>query len=171
MTKENKKEIIEDMDDLEIIQNIEEDDSFSEMVPSININTLKNSNNEKELISDNALMGIYGEILNNLKEDRLQIEGFVGEFAEMVINSGDASSASKEALVSLVRAKIEASDKMSRIADLMTRVKLKDKDTFPRYLAANQKNTININGEKKNLIQSLNKQIKQEKKQRELENE
>ena len=51
------------------------------------------------------------------------------------------------------------SDKMSKIADLMTRIKIKDKDTFPKYLAANQNNTININSgnSKRQFLESLNK--------------
>lgn len=50
-------------------------------------------------------------------------------------------------------------DKMSKVADLMTRVKLKDKDTFPKYLAANQNNTINISegGSRRALIEAVNK--------------
>jgi hypothetical protein len=48
---------------------------------------------------------------------------------------------------------------MAKIADLMTRIKLKDKDTFPRYLAANQNNTININSgnNKRQFLEALNK--------------
>jgi hypothetical protein len=48
---------------------------------------------------------------------------------------------------------------MSKVADLMTRIKLKDKDTFPKYLAANQSNTININSgnNKRQLIEAINK--------------
>jgi hypothetical protein len=53
------------------------------------------------------------------------------------------------------------SDKMSKVADLMTRIKLKERDTFPKYLAAQQNNTINIgnngNNSRRSLIEALNK--------------
>ena len=165
MSKQKEKEVPE------VIENVDADD-VDNMVPSMNVSLPDKANNEENLISDEVLMGVYGEVLNNLRDDRSQIDTFLNEFAEMVINSGDASSASKEALVNLIKAKVEASDKMSRIADLMTRVKLKEKDTFPRYLSAQQKNTINIGGgEKKQLIQAINKKIKQQKKAKESQDE
>ena len=162
MSKENEKE------ELEVLEDVDERE-LDRLVPSMNVSLPAKSETEENLVTDEALMGIYGEVLSNLRDDRAQIDTFVNEFAEMVINSGDASSASKEALVNLIKAKVDASDKMSRIADLMTRVKLKERDTFPRYLAANQKNTINIgsSGEKKQLIQAINKKLKQQKKAKE----
>lgn len=165
MSKQKEKEVPE------VIENIDTDD-VDKMVPSMNVSLPNKADNEENLVSDEVLMGVYGEVLNNLRDDRSQIDTFLNEFAEMVINSGDASSASKEALVNLMKAKVEASDKMSRIADLMTRVKLKERDTFPRYLSAQQKNTINIGGgEKKQLIQAINKKIKQQKKAKESQDE
>lgn len=156
----------------EIIENVDEE-NMKKLVPSMNVELPSKIENENDLIEDEALLGIYGEVLRNLRDDRNQIDTFLNEFAEMVINGGDASSASKEALVNLVRAKVEASDKMSKIADLMTRVKLKERDTFPRYLSAQQKNTINIGsgGEKKQLIQAINKKLKQQKKSEGLKDE
>ena len=75
----------------------------------------------------------------------------------MIINDGDASSASKEAIVNLLKIKSDTSDKMSKVADLMTRVKLKEKDTFPRYLAAQQNNKVVIEGSKRDLLKSISK--------------
>jgi hypothetical protein len=65
----------------------------------------------------------------------------------MVLNDGDGSTSSKEALVNLVKTKMEASDKMTRIADLMTRIKLKQPDTFQPWMGKGKEkggNTINI---------------------------
>ena len=79
----------------------------------------------------------------------------------MVMNDGDATSSTKEALVNLIKIKSDMSDKMSKVADLMTRIKLKERDTFPKYLAAQQNNTINIgnngNNSRRSLIEALNK--------------
>lgn len=105
--------------------------------------------NEQELsiISDESLLGVYGEIMDNLRDDRTQVASLVDTFSNMVLNDGDSSSASKEALVNLVKTKIEASDKMARIADLMTRIKLKQPDTFQPWMSKGKEkvgNTINI---------------------------
>jgi len=123
---------------------------------------------ESILITDDALLGIYGEILDNARKDRGEIDGYITSFADMVINENDASSASKEALVNLINAKSGILDKMAKVADLMTRVKLKDKDTFPRYLAANQNNTINIQGDplnnKREILEAIERSKKKGKK-------
>jgi hypothetical protein len=78
-----------------------------------------------DLVSDEDLLGMYDEIMSNLREDRNQTSELLDEFAEMVINGGDASNASKEALVNLVRHKLDTADKMTKIAELKTRIKLK----------------------------------------------
>jgi hypothetical protein len=107
----------------------------------------ENKNENLSIISDSDLIGVYDEIMVNLREDRNQVENLIETFSNMVINDGDPSSSSKEALVNLVKVKIDASDKMSKIADLMTRVKLKQPDTYPPWMNKNKKesnNTINI---------------------------
>jgi hypothetical protein len=96
------------------------------------------------LISDEMLLGVYGEILDNIRLDRLQIEEYLSEFANMVINDGDATTSSKEALINLIKAKSDMSDKMRGVADLMTRLKMKDRDTYKPYLGKGGSNTINI---------------------------
>ena len=59
--------------------------------------------------------------------------------------------------VNLIKIKSDTADKMSKVADLMTRIKLKEKDTFPRYLAAQQNNKVVIEGSKRDLLKSINK--------------
>lgn len=114
------------------------------------------------IIEDEYLLDLYGEILQNIRDDRKEASEMIDKVADMVLNDGDATSASKEALVNLIKAKNDLSDKMAKIADLATRIKLKDKDTFPKYLAANQTNNItidksNVKREKRSLIQTINK--------------
>lgn len=89
---------------------------------------------ELSIISDEALLGVYQEIMSNLRDDREQVADLLDTFANMVVNDGDSSTASKEALVNLAKTKIETSDKMAKIADLMTRIKLKQPDTFKPYM-------------------------------------
>jgi hypothetical protein len=147
-------------------------DDLKEVIPSLNLNVppttaMQPIPEEKEnIISDDALLGIYQEVLNGIREDRQEIDKLLANFVEMVINEGDSTSASKEALVNLVKIKTDTSDKMAKIADLMTRVKLKERDTFPKYLAAHQNNTINI-GENATNKRELIKQIERAKKAKE----
>lgn len=139
------------------------DDDFDDfdvekLIPSMNVTKDIMPQEPKEcIIKDEALVGIYTEILENVREDRKQADELLTNFLDMVLNDGESSSASKEAIVNLMKIKVDQSDKMSKIADLMTRIKLKDKDTFPRYLAAQQNNKVVIEGSKRDLLKSINK--------------
>jgi|694.fasta_scaffold23718_7 cellobiose-specific phosphotransferase system component IIA len=129
------------------------------IVPSMNLPAQQSEDQISNIVSDEKLVDVYNEVLDNIRQDRKQVDEFINNFADLVINEGDSTSASKEALVNLLKLKHDTSDKMAKIADLMTRIKLKDKDTFPRYLAANQNNTININSgnNKRQFLEALNK--------------
>lgn len=88
-----------------------------------------------QLIEDQQLLGIYAEILDDLRSDRKEIDEVLSRFVDMVLNEGDATTSSKEAIVNLIKTKTDMSDKKAKVADLMTRVKLKEKDTMPKWLA------------------------------------
>ena len=60
----------------------------------------------------------------------------------MVMNEGDSSSSSKEAVVNLVKIKNDVADKKAKIADLMTSLVVKEKANAK--LTANQTNHIHI---------------------------
>ena len=133
---------------------------YKEIIPAMNVSVPATTNKEEEnLITDEALLGVYTEIFSKVKTDRDEVDSYIIKFADMIFNEGDATTSTKEAFVNLVKLKTDASDKMTKLADLMTRVKLKDRDTFPRYLAASQNNTIHIgdNGAKRALIREINK--------------
>lgn len=125
---------------------------------------------EMSLISDDSLLGIYGEIMENLRDDRSQVSSLVDTFSNMVLNDGDSSTASKEALVNLLKTRIETSDKMTRIADLMTRIKLKQPDTYQPWMGKGKEksgNTINIYDASGINRKSLMEQIQKEKREEE----
>lgn len=135
--KLREEQLIED--EYQIIQQSED------LVPQMNVNVPANVENTKEdIIESEKLLSMYEEVVQNIRDDRKQIADYIETFAEMVINGGDGTSSSKEALVNLIKAKSDMADKMAKIADLMTRVKLKERDTFPRYLAAKQENVFNV---------------------------
>lgn len=123
---------------------------------------------EMSIISDEALLGVYGEIMDNLRDDRSQVSGLVDTFSNLVLNDGDSSTASKEALVNLLKTKIETSDRMAKIADLMTRIKLKQPDTFQPWMGKGKDkggNTINIYDSSGINRKSLMERIQKEKKE------
>ncbi|MCK9459725.1 MAG: hypothetical protein M0R80_08810 [Proteobacteria bacterium] len=139
------------------------EEDIKDLIPQMNV-SLPAEVQEKEqcLVGDEELLGIYGEIIKNLRDDRTQIDECFVEFKEMVINGGDASTSSKEALVNLLKIKTETTDKMSKVADLMTRIKLKSPDTYKPYLNAKQENktTINITNSKRQLLKSIQQAAK-----------
>ena len=98
------------------------------------------------LVTDDSLLSIYGEVLGKLRGNLDQQEELLQNFSEAVINQGDSSTSSKEALVNLAKLKVDTIDKMTKIADLMTRVKLRQPDTYKPYMNKGDvgSNTINI---------------------------
>ncbi len=135
---------------------------IEQLVPSMNVNEMVEQP-ETEIVQNEDLLGLYNEILENCRKDRASVDDVLVNFIEMVMNEGDASSASKEAIVNLLKIKSETADKMAKVADLMTRIKLKERDTFPRYLAAQQNNKVIIEGSKREMIKSINKLAQKKK--------
>jgi hypothetical protein len=139
---------------------------LNDMLPTMNVSIPEKKESAvggdiSNLISDEQLIGVYNEIFVKIKQDREQVDYILDNFVNMVINDGDSTSASKEALVNLIKIKTDQADKMTKVADLMTRIKMKEKDTFPRYLAQN--NTINVGdgGNKRAIIEAINKAKKE----------
>lgn len=119
------------------------------------------------LVTDEMLLGVYGEMLDLIRKDREETSDLLNQFLDMIMNEGDGSSAAKEAVVQLMKIKVDGVSNMKGVADLMTRVYAKDRDTFPKYLNSSQTNNISIGGDgKKDLIKILNKRKKEEEKAR-----
>ncbi len=139
---------------------------INEILPPMNVNLPAEKEDKEEcIVTDEALLTIYSEIIDNLRDDRKEIDTYLENFADMVINGGDSTTSSKEAMVNLIKIKSETADKMSKVADLMTRIKLRDRDTMPRYLAAKQENNVYLKGSgvKRSMIQALEKVQKKNK--------
>lgn len=119
--------------------------------------TQPENNEPAEIVTDEELTGLYDDIVNMVIKDRKEVDDVLGDFINMVMNEGDGSSASKEAIVALLKMKMDGADKLSKVADLKTRVKLKERSTFPPYLA--QHNTYNLGEkmDKRAMIEQLNK--------------
>lgn len=161
---EIEEEDDDDYDDPKEADLIDES-TFSDLIPNMVINEAKEeADNEPCIIEDQALLGVYDEILENCRKDRNSIDEVLANFVDMVFNDGDSTSATKEGIVNLMKAKSDISDKMAKVADLMTRIKLKSKDTFPRYLANHQHNNVKIESSRRELIQRLEAKKKKDKK-------
>jgi len=93
-----------------------------------------------ELISDDKVVDYYEEAMACIKEDREEAHDRYLDFCEMVINEGDPSSATKDALVSLLKLKNDSVDQMIKILDLWTRLKMKDRATNSQIYAYQQNN-------------------------------
>lgn len=131
--KQDKKDVVE----TEIFEEMENDLEISDLIPKFNINTDVQDGPDTCIITDQAVLGIFKDTIDEITVQSNQIDGTLNNFLEMATNGGDASSATKEAIVNLYKTKIDAIDKKIKIADLMTRIKLRERDTFPRYLAQN----------------------------------
>lgn len=134
---------------------MEQNSSLS--MPSI---VMSQPDNIESPVTDSDLHEIYNEILDDIRSDRNEINSLLNNFVEMVLNEGDSSSASKEAVVNLIKVKSDLADKKTKIADLMTTLRLKDKSISK--VTANQTNHIHIT-DKRNLIESLTKYKKDKK--------
>jgi hypothetical protein len=109
---------------------------------------------DSSIITDSDLQTIYAEILDDLRSDRKEVDILLNNFVEMIMNEGDSSSSSKEAVVNLVKVKTDIADKKAKVADLMTSLRLKDKQMSK--ITANQTNNIHIT-DKRAILETLNK--------------
>ena len=143
-------------------------EDIQDMVPKMNVALNANVEPKEMLITDEQYLDVINNILSEIKEDRKQVSDYIENFAEMVINEGDATTSSKEALVNLVKIKTDLQDKMLKAADLMTRLKLKNTYAYSGpHLNALQQNNFNIGSEadfdRKELIKAINQAKKQKK--------
>jgi hypothetical protein len=165
------KEEVVDSVPLEVIS--QEDINFADEVdieqnflvpepPTMNVGMPEKPVDATMLISDEKYLSVLDEIINNIRDDRKQVSDYIDNIADMVINDGDATTSSKEALVNLVKVKTDLQDKMLKAADLMTRLKLKNTYAYSGpHLNAMQQNNYNINSEgtdfnRKELIRAIN---------------
>ena len=160
LDESSKNDDTDEGEDSEVVDDLE----IEKLVPKMEVNCAPE---ESEcIVGDDQLMDLYKEILGNSRNDRSQTDDLLANFVNMVMNDGESSSASKEAIVNLMKVKSDISDKMTKIADLMTRIKLKDRDTFPRYLASQQNNKIVFDGNKRDFLKKIQKRKKKNDKQK-----
>jgi len=126
-------------------------------VPPMNINVASAKSEASSTVTDEDLQNIFLEILGDLRNDRREVDGLLSNFTEMVMNEGDSSSASKEAVVNLVKVKTDIADKKTKVADLMLALRMKEKSISK--IQANQTNHIHIT-DKRAILDAINKTTK-----------
>jgi len=137
------------------MEDVFEDLEVESIIPTMKIDEMV-PDEKPCIVSDNEILSLYDEIVENCRQDREQADGLLLQFLDMVMNDGESSSASKEAIVNLMKTKTDINDKMAKVADLKTRIKLKERDTFPRFLAAQQNNKVVIE-DKRDFLKSIEK--------------
>ncbi len=148
---------------------LQDDDDLQSLMPQMNVAIPPSApiaEQREDLISNDSLLGVYSEILGMMRDEHKQVTGYIDNFADLVINDGDSSTSSKEALVGLVKIRSDIPDKMVKIADLMTRLKMKETNTFKPYLTAHQTNNVMIGdsgSERRELLNTIKKAQKKKK--------
>jgi hypothetical protein len=162
--KEKKEKIVLSEEETQIVMT--EGQEIDSLIPQMNLTNNINDGDVAKIISDETLVGLYDEILNDLRKKDEEYSGYLSNIADMVINGGDATPASKEMLVGLAKVLSDIPDKKSKVADLMTRLKLRERDTMPRWLAAKQNNNITISdgGIKREILRKIELEEKKAKK-------
>lgn len=129
-------------------------------IPAMNVGIQQHqAKEEKPLVTNEEMVDMYKKIINHCEEDRQEANSLFQDLKDMVINDGDASHSTKEAMIQAFRIRCESTDKETKVMDLLMRYILKDRDTFPRYLAANQENNIIFKGgSKRSFLEKLEKQ-------------
>lgn len=133
--------------------------------PQLNLTLGVTGEPKQEIVKAEQITTLNTEILGEIRDDRQEVSDIIKNFMEMVINEGDSTQASKEALVNLLKIKSEISDKKTRVMDLMLRAFQKDR-SMPTNFAAMQHNEYKIdNSSKRSLLKSLEDKEKNEQSQ------
>jgi len=153
---------------METIQEIAE--SGKQLISKVNAAVPAVADAPKPLIEDEKISGMFEDAVLQIKMDRDEVGELLDQFKDMVLNGGDATTSSKEAVVNLMKLKMDTSDKLAKVLDLAVRTR--GVNTMPRWLAQQQNNTINIGeaapkktltpAEKRALIEEENHKMKKD---------
>ncbi len=132
-----------------------------EVIPSVALNVnVAPAENKNEIVQADQIVSLCQDVLSDIATEKDEISQTFNNFSEMVFNAGDATSASKEALVNLLKIRSDLVDKKTRVMEMMLRAFQKD---GPKTVTAHQHNDIHIS-DKRKLFQELDKQEEEEKK-------
>ena len=113
------------------------------------------------LFEDDELLSLASETLNNMRGDRKQLDTLISNFVEMVFNEGDSTTASKEALVALMVAKTNMSDKQMKLLEMIAKFKLKEMADAPKTVTVQE--NYHFGGSRRSFLDHIDKRIKKKK--------
>lgn len=125
---------------------------------AMNINLPTTTNEGGELVKGEQIASLCQSVLGDINSEKEEITHALDNFVEMVFNAGDATSASKEALVNLLKLRSDLVDKKTRVMEMMMRAYNRE---GPKNVTATQHNDIYINDNKRKLFQELDSKEKQ----------
>lgn len=128
-------------------------------VPQVALNiNLPPGETNIQLVQPEQIVSLVQTVMENIEGEKNEIQEAYVNFADMVFNSGDATSASKEALVNLLKLKSDLIDKKARMLEMMMKVY---KTEGPKTVTAHQHNDIHVH-DKRKLFDDLDKEDKKD---------
>lgn len=128
------------------------------MVPAVAFNVNVPATTDKnELVQAGQIVSLCQNVLSDIEGEKEEINQAYNNFSEMVFNAGDATSASKEALVNLLKLKSDMVDKKMKMAEFLLKAFTKD---GPKTVTAHQHNDFHIGGDKRSLFAEMDKEEK-----------
>lgn len=127
---------------------------------ALNINLPPEVTNDFALVKQEEIVGLCKNIMEDINTEKNEIQEAYVNFAEMVFNAGDATSASKEALVNLLKLKSDLIDKKSRMMEVMMKAYNKE---GPKNITAHQHNDFHVHDKRKLFADLDKKEIVKEK--------
>lgn len=109
---------------------------------------------DTQLIATEQVVELVKTVMGDIDVEKNEIQEAYVNFAEMVFNAGDATGASKEALVNLLKLKSDLIDKKTRMLEMMMKVYNKE---GPKTVIAHQHNDFI---DKRKLFSDLDKEAK-----------
>jgi hypothetical protein len=109
---------------------------------------------DTQLIATEQVVELVKVVMGDIDVEKNEIQEAYVNFAEMVFNAGDATGASKEALVNLLKLKSDLIDKKTRMLEMMMKVYNKE---GPKTVIAHQHNDFI---DKRKLFSDLDREAK-----------
>jgi hypothetical protein len=113
------------------------------------------------IVHSDQIVGLVKDVMDNIEAEKNEIQEAYVNFAEMVFNAGDATGASKEALVNLLKLKSDLVDKKTRMLEMMMKVYNRE-GQGPKTIVAHQHNDMHVH-DKRKLFAEIDKEAKNEK--------
>jgi len=129
-------------------------------IPQVALNiSIPTAENSPALVNPEQIVGLVQTVMTDIDAEKIEIQEAYTNFAEMVFNAGDATSASKEALVNLLKLKSDLVDKKTRMLEMMMKVY---KTEGPKNVTVRQDNDFHVH-DKRRLFDELDKEAKKDK--------